>query len=102
MFLIHAGVIDLISLDKMIFDAKSNKIHQTPLTEKTDGNVWERACLERVNLVDKLSEYSDDLADKIVSTNSLNNINSADIIQALRVVTVEQVSRWYSELQKNQ
>lgn len=68
---------------------------RTSLTEKNDGETWEIAMTARTKLIDKISEYNDELANTVISENSLENIATSDIVKALKEVTAQQVFQFF-------
>lgn len=62
-----------------------------PLTEKEDLKLWNEAMLLRSKVVDKISEYNEVLAEKIINEESMDNIKTTDIVKALREETFNQV-----------
>lgn len=95
LFSIFAGIIDLLTLEKYQYstDAK-NVFTKSPLTEKSDGALWEGAKLERSKLIDALSGLDDYLANVVISSESLDDIKTVDVAKALRNVTLEQVNNY--------
>lgn len=85
---IFAGIIDVIALTELQFDlSKEGRIYnQIPL----EGDILKEVQEKRCELVDTLSEFDDILADKVISTNSLENIDSQLITNALRKATIDQ------------
>lgn len=81
---------DVLTLEKIIWDAKGNT-ERVRLTENSDGETWEIAMTARTNLIDKTCEYNDELANTVISENSLDNISTEDIVKALKEVTTQQV-----------
>lgn len=84
------GVVDLLTLEKIIFkkDNYGRTIVRDKLNEKTDDKLYEIAMENRRQLVDKLSNNDDDLADKIIEEESLDKISSKLIIESIRKTTI--------------
>lgn len=83
-----AGIIDIIELNELQFDlSKEGRIYnQIPL----EGDILKEVKEKRCELVDTLSEFDDILADEVITTNSLENIDSKLITTALRKATIDQ------------
>lgn len=79
-----------MSIEKLLWDSTMN-VTRTNLTEKGDGKAWEMAVRARTSLIDKLSGHDDGLAETIISQNSLDNIKTVEIVNALQRVTLHQV-----------
>lgn len=76
-------------MEKLLY---SNLKHEKiPLTEKEDLKLWNEAMLLRSKVVDKISEYNEVLAEKIINEESMDNIKTTDIVKALREETFNQV-----------
>ncbi|KAF7991867.1 hypothetical protein HCN44_010668 [Aphidius gifuensis] len=84
------GVIDLLTLEKVLFkkDNYGRVIIRDKLNENTDEKLYEIAMENRRQLVDKLSNNDDDLADKIIEEESLDKISSKLIIESIRKTTL--------------
>lgn len=78
-------------MNKTTWVTNDGKVEQSVLTEKTDGSAWEIAMKARSKLIDRLSEFNDDLANTIISADSLENVETADVAKALRQVTIQHV-----------
>lgn len=78
----------MIGLNELQFDlSKEGRVYrQIPL----QGDILKEVREKRCELVDKLSEFDDVLADKIISANSLDSIDSKLIEAAIRKATIEQ------------
>lgn len=94
MLYLCTGLVDILSMSKTTWIRSDGKIHQSILTEKDDGTAWEIAMKARTNLIDKLTEYSDNLANTVISANSLENVQTADVAKALREVTLQHVRQF--------
>lgn len=84
------GIIDLVSMEKLSWNESKNTIANKILSEK-DGAVWEQAMKKRLELVDKLSDVNDKLAEKILALDSLEKVPLEDLVPAIRLTTLEQV-----------
>ncbi|RVE54549.1 hypothetical protein evm_000670 [Chilo suppressalis] len=83
------GLIDLITLEEIIWtQGRGRNIARRKLTEKLDGRKWEDALKGHRELVDSISSMDDQLADIIIKEESLDNIASKDIGDAIRRCTV--------------
>lgn len=78
----------MIGLKEMRFDqAKEGRVYtKTPLK----GEVLQQAVVKRCELIDLLSGYDDELADAVISNDSLENIDSALVVRAIRSATIQQ------------
>lgn len=86
-----SGLVDILSMNKTLWVRNDGKIQESILTEKNDGSAWEIAMKARSNLIDKLSEFNDDLANTIINKDSLENVETTVVAKALRQVTMQQV-----------
>lgn len=86
------GIIDIINIQKIKCNDKNN-IEHIILSERNDGKTWEKALKDRAILVDKLSEFDDDLAHHIISCESLDAISKGHIVRAVRSATCSHVSK---------
>lgn len=85
-------MIDLLTLEKYIYSADTkNILTKSPLSEQVDGALWEDAKLERTKLIDTVSGLDDTLADVVISSESLEDVRTVDVVKALRNITLEQV-----------
>ena len=84
------GLVDLLTLEKIIFEKKSNGRNYTrnKLTEKIDGKLWEQANERRRSLTDKLSGLDDELANIIIEQESLEKISRQILVDSLRRCTI--------------
>lgn len=82
------GIIDVIGLKELRFDqAKEGRVYtKNPL----NGELLEQAIEKRCELIDVLSGLDDGLADAVISNDSLENIDSALVIKAIRSATIQQ------------
>nr|XP_026486693.1 ribosome-releasing factor 2, mitochondrial [Vanessa tameamea] len=84
------GLIDLITLEEVIWThGRGQNLTRRKLTEKSDGKVWETSLNEHRKVVDTLSSLDDQLAETIIQQESLDNINSIEIAQAVRRCTID-------------
>lgn len=72
------------------------QVKKTSLTEDQYPKYWTEAKKARVTLIDKLTDYCDDLADLVISSESLENIATDNIVKALTAVTNNQVQLYFS------
>lgn len=71
--------------------ANEKQVKRIPLTEDQYSKYWIEAKNARMALIDKLTDYCDDLADIVISSESLENVATVDIVKALSSVTRNQV-----------
>lgn len=86
----HTGVIDVLTMEKLLWNTKETFVRES-LSESTDGLLWEQAKEIRRDVVDKLTTHEDNLANLVIAANTLDNINTEDILTTLRKLTIEQV-----------
>ena len=79
------GIVDVVSLEKLIFDKKlmGMKYQGSKLSESEDKSLWEMANEKRRNLIDKLSNIDDKLADIIIEQESLDTISPQVLLDSL-------------------
>ncbi|XP_071453897.1 ribosome-releasing factor 2, mitochondrial isoform X2 [Hetaerina americana] len=88
------GLVDLITMEKLIWDKKSDAGSQGKeysrqlLCVKEDGLLWEIAMDARCSLVEKLADFDDLLAEKIISDESLESIPPEALLSTLNSATV--------------
>lgn len=70
---------------------KEKSINTTQLTEEKHPGYWQEAASMRCNLIDKLTSYDDELANIVINSESLDNIATIDIVNALKQVTKKHV-----------
>ncbi|XP_044747225.1 ribosome-releasing factor 2, mitochondrial [Coccinella septempunctata] len=83
-----SGLIDILTMEKLTFS--NMKLAKIALTEREDCELWSETMLLRSNLVDKISEYNETLAEKIIKEESMDNIKTMDIVGAIREETLNQ------------
>lgn len=84
------GIVDIISLEKIIFDKKDmgKKLTRFKLTEDKDKALWEMANEKRRDLTDKLSNMDDKLADIIIEQESLDAVTPQMLTDSLYRATI--------------
>lgn len=84
------GIVDIISLEKIIFDKKDmgKKLTRFKLTENKDKALWEMANEKRRDLTDKLSNMDDKLADIIIEQESLDAVTPQMLTDSLYRATI--------------
>lgn len=85
-----AGIIDVITLEKLVFDKKSQGRSVSKYSLKEDENVslLEKAVEKRRYLTDKLSGLDDKLANTVIEQDSLDKVTAQDLVDSLQRVTV--------------
>ncbi|XP_061173886.1 ribosome-releasing factor 2, mitochondrial-like [Saccostrea echinata] len=87
------GLVDIVDMVKYEWDlAKSTdgrKFSVIPLTEKEDGKFWEYAVKERTNLIGRLSDTDEKIADEVLLETSMDKIKPELVRKALRNATVK-------------
>ncbi|VEN49354.1 unnamed protein product [Callosobruchus maculatus] len=86
------AIIDVLSMELLSYDIKEKAVNKTPITESSHPKYWNDAMTARSAVIDKLTDYDDKLAETVISANSLDNIGTSDIVQALRNVTSKQAA----------
>lgn len=77
----------MIGLKELQFDqAKEGRVYtRTPLS----GDLLLQAIDKRCEMIDLLSGHDDELADAVISNDSLENIDSATVMKAIRRATIQ-------------
>lgn len=87
------GLIDVLTLEKLIWDSSSqNNFTRVPITAENDNLLWEETMKSRQDLIDRITTYDDDLANIVISSESLDNVKTQEVTKALRKITAEQVN----------
>lgn len=76
-------------MEKLKWD--KHNIVKVDLEENVDGTLWEKANECRLNIIDKASEFNDELANSIISLDSLDKIKTTDVVKAIREIVLKQV-----------
>lgn len=82
------GIIDLISMKKIIWEQKNLGISYI-VEEIRDDKLLNIAIDKRLEMIDTLSGHDDMLADAIIQNESLENVSTELILQTLRRLTIE-------------
>ncbi|CAL7949800.1 unnamed protein product [Xylocopa violacea] len=84
------GIVDIISLEKLVFDKKDMgmKFTKLKLSENEDNALWEMANEKRRNLTDKLSSMDDKLAETIIEQESLDAITPQMLLDSIYKSTI--------------
>lgn len=85
------GIVDVLSLELLQYGLEKS-VKQIELNEKNHPKIWESAKQNRIELIDKLTSFNDELADIVISSDTLDGIKTVDVIKALREVTNSHVS----------
>lgn len=87
---VFEGIIDIISLEKIIFNKKSQGLDfvREKLTQSDDKDLWNMANEKREMLIDKLSNFDDKMAEMIIEEESLDKITDQAICESLRKITL--------------
>ncbi|XP_031633022.1 ribosome-releasing factor 2, mitochondrial isoform X2 [Contarinia nasturtii] len=82
------SIIDLLELKELRFDqSKEGRVYsKVPLF----GELLKKAIDKRCEIIDIMSGYDDKLADEVIQNDSLENINSSIIRQAIQSLTINQ------------
>ncbi|XP_046401841.1 ribosome-releasing factor 2, mitochondrial [Ischnura elegans] len=90
------GLVDLITMEKLIWSNKSDSANQgkeyfvKPLCVKADGLLWDIAMDARCSLVEKLADFDDTLAERIISDDSMESIPPEVIEASVSNATISQ------------
>lgn len=84
------GLIDVVNLQKVIYDKKTNGriVTKIKLDEEENLDLLEKAIESRRYLTDKLSGIDDELANSVIEQDSLDKVSSQDLVDSLRKVTL--------------
>ncbi|CAG9789535.1 unnamed protein product [Diatraea saccharalis] len=83
------GLIDLIAMEEIIWThGRGKNLSRRKLTEQADGQKWEEALKGHRELVDSISSMDDQLAEIIINEESLDNIATKDIQDAVNRCTI--------------
>lgn len=82
------GIIDLLELKELRFDqSKEGRVYaKIPLI----GELLKNSIDKRCEIIDIMSGFDDKLADEVIQNDSLENVNSSIIGQAIRNLTIKQ------------
>lgn len=80
------GIVDIVSKQQLMFENEGRKCSVVPLKPEMENLITEK----RNSLIDTISGFDDDLADVIISKNSLDDVNNAELLNAIRRVTINQ------------
>ncbi|XP_014205901.1 ribosome-releasing factor 2, mitochondrial-like [Copidosoma floridanum] len=85
-----AGLIDVITLEKVIFDkkARGRTVTKTQLVDDENSELLEEAIEQRRYLTDKLSGVDDELANTIIEQDSLDKVPPQALVDSLYRATV--------------
>lgn len=70
---------------------KEKSITKAQLTEEKHPEYWEKASSMRSELIDTLTSHNDDLANIVINSESLDNIATVDVVNAIQQVTKNHV-----------
>lgn len=83
------GVVDLISMEKLVWQRESadSNFTRTPLLKADSSELYDLAIEYRHNLIDELAILSKDMMDTVISLSSYDDIPAEAIHTAIRDVT---------------
>lgn len=88
------GVVDIINMNKVIWEdsvkSRGLVMKTQKLSELNDGKLWADANCARENLIGKLSDLDETLADKIILSESIKDISLEDLTSSIRRITLSQ------------
>lgn len=80
------GIVDIVKKQQLMFDSDGRKCSTVPLKPEMEDFVTKK----RNSLIDTISGFDDDLADVIISNNSLDDIDGIQLLNAIRRATINQ------------
>lgn len=87
------GIVDVLSLELMTYGSgKEKTVTKVELNEDQFPKLFGQAQEARLKLIERLTDYNDDLANKVISSESFDSISSMDIVKALQKVTRDRVA----------
>lgn len=82
------GVIDLLSLKRIVWDQKhQGQIYK--VEEISDEKMFKEAREKRIQMIDTLSGHDDNLAESIIASESLENVDINLVLNAIRRLTLK-------------
>ncbi|XP_023717638.1 ribosome-releasing factor 2, mitochondrial [Cryptotermes secundus] len=82
------GVIDLITLDKLIWDISKQGLTYKRIRLDPGEELWKEASCARAKLVEQLADLDDNLAELVIQQESLEFVPSNALMESLRRVTL--------------
>jgi elongation factor G len=84
------GIIDLVSMEKLVYDKKSDAHGETYVREKLQQGdaLYEEAMSGRENLIAKIADYDENIAEEILHKDNTMDISADVIVSALRRATI--------------
>lgn len=80
------GIIDVLRLTQLTFEDEGRKCSKQPLT----GDILEQVSKRREELIDVVSGHDDVLAERIISSGSMADLDEKLIKRAIRQATLKQ------------
>ncbi|XP_069683538.1 ribosome-releasing factor 2, mitochondrial [Periplaneta americana] len=84
------GIVDLITLEKLIWDAGKQGLHYKRIKLVPEDELWEEATSSRRKLVEELADIDDKLAEFVIQQESLERVSPDMLVESLRRVTLAQ------------
>lgn len=82
------GVIDLLSMKRIVWDQKhQGQIYK--IEEISDEKIFKEAREKRMQMIDTLSGHDDNLAESIIASESLENVDINLVLNAIRRLTLK-------------
>ncbi|CAG7834480.1 unnamed protein product [Allacma fusca] len=78
------GIIDLVRMEKIIFDAPSKGVTYQRHCIRNDKDLMKKRC----ELVEQVSDFDSDLATKIIETESIGSVTNEDLQSAIKRITL--------------
>ncbi|KAG5861264.1 hypothetical protein JTB14_013504 [Gonioctena quinquepunctata] len=87
------GIVDVLTLELLSYGSPIDKlVNKIPLTEEKYPEFWNDAKQARSRVIDKLTDHDDELANLVISAESLDSIATTDIVKSLGSVIRSQVA----------
>ncbi|XP_019755164.2 ribosome-releasing factor 2, mitochondrial isoform X3 [Dendroctonus ponderosae] len=87
------GVVDVLSLELFQYgNSRAKGVSVVDLSEETHPQLFADAQQARVRLIEQLTEHDDELANKVIASESFETVSSQEIIKALQKVTQDRVA----------
>ncbi|XP_075222961.1 mitochondrial ribosome recycling factor 2 isoform X2 [Lycorma delicatula] len=84
------GIVDLVQKEKCVWKGNRGEVCERIKLTKSDGVLYDKTMTARAELVDRLTDLDDILADTVINLDSIDNIESKDLNNAIRRVTLMQ------------
>ncbi|KAJ6637685.1 Ribosome-releasing factor 2, mitochondrial [Pseudolycoriella hygida] len=79
------GIIDIVRKQLLTFENEGRSLRRAPLSSEMEDHIMKK----RHSLIDTISGFDDDLADFIITSNSLDEVNEVQLLDAIRRATIQ-------------